>query len=380
MRRSLAAAVALAGMLAGCRNQAQEQAEGPPPVEIATVRAENVPVEVSTVASLAAPRSAELRAQVAGQVRRLFVDEGDRVAAGGPILAIDPEHYRLALESAEARLEQAQAQYSNDSLTLARSRPLVATGAIGAQAWDDLQTKVSLSKANLDQARAARDLARQDASDASVLAPFRGRFAERKVNVGDYVRVGDLLGTIADASVLEITFHLPETEAVGVSPGDSVTFDATALPTHTFAGTVSYVSPIVDPATRTVTVKARVPNEGGLLKPGMSATVGVSTHVLQGAAVVPEVAVRREAGDQYVFRVAQDTVARIAVTLGPRPRPGDIVITRGVAVGDSVLVAGFQKVTTGTRVSVRPTTADTTTTVDSTTTAARGAAADSTGG
>jgi len=350
MRGSVAMVVALAGVLAGCRHEAQEQAEGPPPVEIAAARSEDVPVEVSTVANLAAPHSAELRAQVAGQVKKLYVDEGSSVAEGAPILAIDPEHYRLALQSADARLEQARAQYSNDSLTLARSRPLVSTGAIGAQAFDDLKTKVDLSKANLDQARAARDLARQDASDASVLAPFRGRFAERKVNVGDYVRVGDPLGSIADASVLELTFHLAETEAADVSTGDSVTFTPTALPGRSFAGRVFYASPIVDPDARTVTVKARVVNEKGLLKPGMSANVSVATRILHGAAVVPEVAIRREAGEQYVFRVANDTVARIGVTLGPRPRPGDIVVTDGVAVGDSVLVSGFQKVTNGTRV------------------------------
>ncbi len=354
MRRSVAGAVVITAALAGCGHGASEQAAGPPHVEVVTVRGENVAVRVSTVASLDAPQSAVLRAQVAGQVARLYVEEGARVAAGGPILAIAPERYRLALESAEARLEQAQAQYANDSLTLARSRPLVATGGIGPQAFDDLETKVNLSKANLDQARAARDLARKDEEDASVLAPFTGRFAERQVNVGDYVRVGDVLGTIANSSMLELTFHLPETESVGVDPGDSVSFEATAVPNRTFGGAVFYVSPIVEPATRTVTVKARVRNESGILRPGMSATVEVATRVLHDAAVVPEVAVRHEAGEQYVFRVAGDTVSRVAVTLGPRPRTGDIVITDGVTTGDTVLVAGFQKVTNGTRVTVTP--------------------------
>jgi membrane fusion protein (multidrug efflux system) len=125
------------------------------------------------------------------------------------------------------------------------------------------------------------------------------------------------------------------------------------VPDHDFSGTVFYVSPIVDPGTRTVTVKARVRNEKGLLRPGMSATADVSTRELHDAAVIPEVAVRREAGEQYVFRMASDTVSRIGVTLGPRPRPGDIVITGGIAVGDTVLVAGFQKVTDGTRVNAR---------------------------
>jgi membrane fusion protein (multidrug efflux system) len=353
MRRSVAGVVALVGLFAGCRHGALEEAAGPPQVEVAVARAEDVPVDVSAVASLESPHSAELRAQVAGQITKLYVDEGARVAAGGAILAIDPERYHLVLQSAQAHLEQAQAQYANDSLTLARSRPLVATGGIGPQAFDDLKTRVGLSKANLDQARAARDIARQDDLNASVLAPFAGRFAEREVNVGDYVKVGDPLGIIADASVLQLTFHLPETEAVDVRSGDPVDFNATAVPDHDFSGTVFYVSPIVDPGTRTVTVKARVRNEKGLLRPGMSATADVSTRELHDAAVIPEVAVRREAGEQYVFRMASDTVSRIGVTLGPRPRPGDIVITGGIAVGDTVLVAGFQKVTDGTRVNAR---------------------------
>ncbi len=353
MRRSVAGAVALAGALAGCAHGAREQAAEPPVVEVAPVRSEDVAARVSAVASLESPRSAELRAQVGGQVAKLYVAEGASVSAGSPILAIAPERYRLALQSAEARLEQAQAQYANDSLTLARSRPLVATGGIGPQAFDDLKTRTALSRASLDQARAARDLARRDVEDASVLAPFAGRFAERRVNVGDYVGVGDPLGTLADVSTLELTFRLPETEAIGVHQGDSVRFGATAVPGREFGAAVFYVSPVVDPATRTVTVKARVRNQEGALRPGMSATADVATRVLRGAAVVPEVAVRHEAGDQYVFRVARDTVARVAVTLGPRPRAGDIVVAQGVAPGDSVLVAGFQKVTTGTRVNPR---------------------------
>jgi RND family efflux transporter MFP subunit len=350
MRRSVAGVVTLAGLFAGCNHAAQDEAAGPPNVEVAAVRTENVPVEVSAVAGLEAPHSAALRAQVAGQVAELYVDEGARVDAGGAILAIDPARYRLALQSADAHLEQAQAQYANDSLTLERSRPLVATGGIGPQAFDDLKTRADLSKAALDQARVARDLARRDDESASVHAPFTGRWAERRVNVGDYVKVGDPLGDISDASVLQLTFHLPEAEGVGVHVGDSVAFTATAIPGRTFSARVIYASPIVDPATRTVTVKAQVDNRDAALRPGMSATAVVSTRVLNGAAVIPEVAVRHEAGENYVFRMAADTVGRVAVTLGPRPRPGDIVVTGGVGSGDTVLVAGFQKVGNGTRV------------------------------
>lgn len=352
MRRRVVWAAAAAAVTAviGCHGAPEQETSGPTEVEVAVVRAEDVPVEVSTLATLEAKNSADIRAQVGGQIAALYADEGAAVKAGAPLLAIDPDRYRLALQSAEARLEQASAQYTNDSLTLARSTPLLATGGIGPQALDDLETRTRLSKAALDQARAARDLADQDYHNAHVRAPFAGRFAQRQVKIGDYVKVGDLLGVVADPSVLEVTFDLPETQGAAVKPGDAVTFTATAVPNRTFRGRVYYASPIVTPSTRTVTVKARVQNDNGALMPGMSAAVDVATRTLPHAAVVPEVAIRHEAGEDYVFRVARDTVSRVAVTVGPRPRPGDIVITNGVAVGDSLLVAGFQKVSNGTRV------------------------------
>lgn len=338
------------GTLLACRGGEAHQAAGPAEVEITVVRSENVPVVVSTVASLDARQSAGLRAEVAGQVEAIVNDEGSRVTAGTPLITIDPERYQLAFEQAAARLEQAAAQALNDSMLLARSRPLLATGGIGQQALDDLVARAAASKAARDQAQAARDLAGRDRQNATVQAPFAGRFAERRVNVGDYVKVGDLIGTVADASVLQVSFTLPETQGVAVKPGDLVTFDATALPGRTFDAAVYYVSPVVSETTRTLAVKARLDNRDGALRPGMSAAVHVATAVLDGAAVVPEVAVRHEAGEQYVFRVAHDTVRRLAVELGPRPRSGDIVLTTAVHPGDSVVVAGFQKITDGSRV------------------------------
>jgi membrane fusion protein (multidrug efflux system) len=338
----------LAGVaLTGCRAAEQQQASGPPDVEVSVARAEDVRVDVPTVASLDARRAADLRAQVAGAIAQIVHDEGSGVAAGMSLLTIDPDRYRLGLQSAVARYEQASAQFLNDSLLLERSAPLLATGGIGRQSFDDLVARAAASKAARDQASAARDIAAQDRDNSTVRAPFAGRFAERRVNVGDYVRVGDVVGSIADAAVLLLTFDLPETQGVHVEPGDPVTFEATALPDRTFTAVVYYVSPIVTEATRTMTVKARVDNRDGALRPGMSATAHVATAVLEGAAVVPEVAVRREAGEQYVFRVAHDTARRVSVELGPRPRAGDIVVTAGLRAGDSVLVAGFQKITDG---------------------------------
>jgi membrane fusion protein (multidrug efflux system) len=341
------------GALMACRGREARQAAGPVEIEIAVARSEAVPVVVSTVASLDARQTADLRAEVAGQVGAIVNDEGSRVAEGTPLLTIDPERYQLAFEQAVARLEQAAAQALNDSMLLARSRPLLGTGGIGQQALDDLVARAAASKAARNQAQAARDLAERDRQNATVLAPFAGRFAERRVNVGDYVNVGDPIGTVADASVLLVTFALPETQGVAVKPGDPVTFDATALPERTFDAIVYYVSPIVSEATRMLTVKARLDNRDGALRPGMSAAVHVATSLLKGAAVVPEVAVRREAGEQYVFRVAHDTARRLAVELGPRPRSGDIVLTTAVHPGDSVVVAGFQKITDGSHVTPR---------------------------
>jgi membrane fusion protein (multidrug efflux system) len=328
------------------------------PVDVALARGEEVSREVSTVASLDSEFDVLVSAEVSGRVQLAGVDEGASVAEGTSLLSIDARQYELALERARAVLEQVRAQFENDSLRLARTRDLLAAGAVDPQTVDDLHARAAQSRALVTAQRASVEAAEHDHRRAAVPAPFAGTFMDRRVDSGDYVRPGDPLGRLANLGTLRLTFWLPEADASSVLAGEEVRFTVNALgPDRAFAGSIYYVSPAVDPGTRTVAVKARVANPERILRPGMSAEVRVATSTPEWVVVVPEVAVRTEGGSSYLFRVSGGSAARVPVETGVRPVPGRIVVAGDVEPGDSVVTAGFQKLADAMPVVVRIVTA-----------------------
>lgn len=350
-----AVCLSLAAGAGGCRGGGGPSGEATSAVivDVTPAAARDVPVVVSTVGSLEAINAASVRAEVAGRITQIVTDEGASVRAGQSLLHIDSERYRLKRESAAAGLAQALAQLENDSTLLARNEGLAESGAVDPQTLDDLRTRVDVDQASVKSARAVLDLATRDLVRSRGPAPFDGVFARRTADLGDYVAVGQELGEVVQARTLRLTFSLPETQAVHVSAGDPVQFQATALPGQVFDAEAYYVSPTVTQDTRTVTVKAHVSNPELRLKPGMSVDVRVATSVLGAAVVIPEVAVRRETGATYVFVASGGVAHRVDIETGPRPQPGLIVASTGVNAGDSLIVAGFQKISDGGAVEVR---------------------------
>lgn len=344
----------LGTVLAACHGgEAERRTPEAVVIDVALAQRQDVPVLVSTVGTLEAMNAAEIRAEVEGRVTDIVAAEGARVRAGATLLRIDPERYRVGRQRAAAQLAQAVAQAQNDSILLERNRPLLAAGAIGPQTLEDVQTRAELSRAGRDAARAALSLADRDLRRATVTAPFTGEFVSRLVDLGDYVKIGDPVGRLVAADTLRLTFQLAETEGVAIRRGAPVSFEVTALPGRSFTGLVYYVSPAVEERTRTIAVKAWVPNPDGTLRPGLSATVRVQTDVLKDAVVVPDVAIRRQGDLTYLFKVAGGEAQRVEVRTATRPNPGAVVVLSGVAAGDSIVVAGFQKIEQGRAVRAR---------------------------
>jgi RND family efflux transporter MFP subunit len=346
---------------AGCQREQDTTSEPPAvPVDVAEARAEQVARESVTMASLDSELDIMVSAEVSGRVGPGGVEEGRSVNEGTSLLSIDTRQYELALERARATLEQARAQSENDSVRLARTSELLAAGAVDPQTVDDLRARAAQSRAQLAAQEAAVESAEHDYRRSTVPAPFRGTFFDRRADLGDYVRPGDPIGRLANLDTLRLTFRLPEADAAAVSPSAEVRFTVAALGSaREFRGRVYYVSPAVAPETRTVEVKAHVANPDRALRPGMSAEALLATSPAGQAVVVPEVAVRSEAGSSYLFRVSGGVAERIDVRAGVRPVPGLLVIEGDVAVGDSVVIGGFQKLADGSQVVVRGTTSAT---------------------
>jgi membrane fusion protein (multidrug efflux system) len=199
-----------------------------------------------------------------------------------------------------------------------------------------------------NQARVAS--ARSRLSDTVIRAPFSGRVGLRRVSVGGLVAPGTVITTLDDTSSIKLDFTVPERVVAAMRAGLEIEATSVAYPGQTFSGRVASVDSRVDPSTRSVIVRAIVPNEQGLLKPGMFMNVRIS----RGAAdvlVVPEEALVPEQGDVFVYVVADGKASKRKIQTGQRTI-GNVQVTDGLRAGDMVVTEGTQKLRDGASVTL----------------------------
>ncbi len=186
-----------------------------------------------------------------------------------------------------------------------------------------------------------------------IRAPFSGWVSLRNISVGAIASQGTEIATISDISTIKLDFTVPETMLASIRPGLTIEARSAAYPDRPFNGTIHTIDTVVDPNTRAVTIRARLPNPDRLLRPGMMLNVGIENAPRMGLSV-PELAVIGEGDQRFVYAVdgdgrARRTPVRTGARLGGRIeilaglRPGQRVVTEGVvkvADGMQVRLAG----------------------------------------
>ena len=204
-----------------------------------------------------------------------------------------------------------------------------------------------------DAAKARMDVVRAQLSDRVITAPFDGVLGLRQVSPGSLVTPGTPIATLDDVSVIKLDFSVPERYLAVLCEGQDVAAHSETYPDRDFAGKVASVDSRVDPVTRSVTVRAEVPNPDRLLRPGMLLSVRLYQAPRQ-AIVVPEIAVIQVGTEAFVYRVSKDqTAERVKVALGSRRR-GEVEITSGLAAGDTIVSEGSVKLRDGARIASAP--------------------------
>jgi membrane fusion protein, multidrug efflux system len=184
--------------------------------------------------------------------------------------------------------------------------------------------------------------------DTIIKAPFSGRMGFRRISVGGLVSPGTVISTLDDTSVVKLDFTVPQAYMFALQPGVSIAAQIAGVPNQTFTGKVTTLDSRVDPVTRSIIVRAELPNAKGILKPGMFMTAKISAEATQ-ALLVPEGAIVPEQGKSYVFVVKDGIASKREVTLGRR-KPGQVQVTQGLSGGERVVVEGTQKVRDGIQV------------------------------
>ncbi|HEY0683733.1 MAG TPA: efflux RND transporter periplasmic adaptor subunit [Steroidobacter sp.] len=320
---------------AGCSREQAGAARrgGPEIVDVVTAEAAIKPlgVEIEAVGTARANESVEVTSKASNTVSAIRFDEGDRVRKGQVLVELDNAAERAALAEAEAALAESQNNFK-------RSRDLYTSKALSVSQLDLIEATLKANQARVDVAKARL-------ADTIIRASFDGNTGFRRVSVGSLVSPGSVITTLDDTSVIKLDFTVAETYLYVLEKGLPVTAATAGLPGREFTGKVAQIDSRVDPVSRSIAVRAELPNPKGELRPGMFMTVKLEGEVAP-ALLVPEGAIVPEQGRTFVFVVENGQAARREVKLGKR-RPGEVEVVQGLKEHERVVIEGTQNLRDG---------------------------------
>ena len=344
---AMAAALAACGQANGENGKDGKEEVPSVPVEVATTQRAEMAALYSGTAPVESERRTFVMPKVQGEIRQVLVDEGQRVRAGQTLARLDGDKVRLEVALYEATMNKLDRDYK-------RNLELQKKGLVSATALDNL-------KYELEAAKASWDLARLQLSYTDIRSPIDGTVTQRLdvVKVGNTVTpVGGVIESadsalfvVEDLDTLILKVNVPERELAKLSVGQTAELAFDAVPNRRFAGKIDLISPSVNPETATFSVRIRVTESGGLLRPGMFARVAIVYERKPDALQIPRTALLDTDGQPKVFVVKDGKAAERTVTLG-LTNGGWIEVTEGLTDGEQVVVVGQGAVKPGAAVRV----------------------------
>ena len=316
------------------------------PVRLGNVAVRDVVYQVEALGSLEPVELGQITAEVAGAVKEVRFQAGDRVGPTSVLARIDPDRYRLEAATAEAAHRKAVADARRAEAELARREALAREKLLAEEELVRARIEAERLAAEAASAQASLELARLAEQRSAVRPPRAGEINTRSVDTGQFVSIGTVLATLVDLDRLRLRFKVSDVESLRAEKNPSVRFRVATLGDREFAATVYHVGAVADPATRQVEVLAWVDNPGDL-RPGFFAEVRLATEVHRGALVVPESAIQASERGFVVYAV-EDGVARIRpVQIGLRTGDGAVEVISGLAAGAAIVVEGSDRLSDG---------------------------------
>lgn len=285
-------------------------------------------------------RSVNITSSTTELITRVLFTDGQRVAAGTPLVQLQAREEDAGIIEARARVDQAQRQYDRYKELADRG---IAPRATAEQYLSELQT----ARASLTAAQARR-------GDRVIRAPFAGVLGLSTVTAGTLVNPGGVITTLDDIDVIRVDFPVPERYLGVLRQGTPITATADAYGEQGFGGRIALIDTRVNEQTRSATARAEIPNPGGRIRPGMLVRVAVQQGV-RTAPAVPEAAVQYEGDGAFVYRIARGergtTAQRVEVETGA-VEGGFVEILSGLQAGDRVVGSGLNRIQPGAPVRV----------------------------
>ena len=308
----------------------------PVPVAVDAVATGTIASYYTATATLAPENEAEILARVAGVVRTLECEEGDRVNRGDVLLTIENDEYMYRLRQAEASRADIQARL--DRLEKMKSQDLVSV-----EEYETLRN-------DLKTAEAEEGLARTNLSYTRVVAPFSGSIVTRLVGVGQNITAGTPLFHLSDFDPLLARIHVPAKQFNLLKPDQPVDLvlesDGTRL-----EGRIKLINPTIDPNSGTIKVTVEIRQYPVGVRPGDFAQVRIVTERREGSTLVPRIAVVTDRGEQVVYVSADSTAERRVVELGFQDDHNAEIVS-GVSPGEQIIVKGQRSLKHGSPIKI----------------------------
>ncbi|MEM9906151.1 MAG: efflux RND transporter periplasmic adaptor subunit [Cyanobacteria bacterium P01_D01_bin.44] len=378
-------------------------------VQLHTVEMGAIENSSEFVGALEAEQRVLLKPEVEGQIVEIYVDSGDSVTPGMPILQLDPDRSQAEVSGAIANVNAARAARNSteaDLLTFEaeqvsaaaevdlqntefeRTSALVAQGALSQQELDRVQRdrdaavaaldaankRVQAAQANLEEAGAAFSRAQADANvvnedldEYRVVAPVEGTIGDIPVKVGDFVAIGDTLTTLTQNQALELRLAIPIEQAVNLTIGLPVELSIPQQDRPVATGQISFISPRVDSSAQAVLAKARFPNPDGLLRDEQFVRARVIWESNPGV-LIPTTAISYIGGQTFVYLAqpaegdsgegngaggSQQVAKQQPVQLG-EIQGNSYQVIEGLSSGDAVVTSGLLNLSDGMPISSAP--------------------------
>jgi membrane fusion protein (multidrug efflux system) len=311
--------------------------DGGVPVKVGTVRTGTISEEATAVGTLLANESVMIRPEREGRIAVIHFTEGQLVRKDEKLVSLDTAEIEAQLAAITSELTLNRSRFK-------RAQELHEKKFISAQALDDAREGL-----NQSAARQAEVKARLEKS--TVVAPFEGVAGLRQVSPGAYVKAGQDVARLEGIGTLKLDFRVPELYLGRIRSKQDVVVRVDAYPEESFRGDIYAIEPAVEESSRTVMLRARVPNPGTRLKPGMFARVALVLETRENALIIPEQALVPQGKDRFVYRLADGRAVMEKVEVGLR-RPGEIEVRKGLTAGQTIIVDGQLRLRDGAPVTV----------------------------
>lgn len=279
----------------------------------------------------------ELRSEVSGRVTGISFEEGSRVRKGQLLLSVNAQEMQAQLQ----KLQSNQKLYRDMEQ---RQRTLLEKDYISRQEYDQVSNQLATATADIQALKASL-------AKAYIRAPFDGVIGLRQVSEGSYVTAATPIARIVDISPVKIEFAIPGRYSQQVKEGDKITFSSEGSPTE-YQATIYATQPIIDPATRTMQVRALYDNKNEEVKPGAFVRVNLGLKEVEEAILIPTESIIPEANGHKVFLAKGGKAVPQMVKIGQRSERM-IQILEGLAPGDSVIQSGVLQARPGADLTIR---------------------------